>query len=666
MPATKVQQAHGRSSGAVTSFTAPALGSNVTEGNCLVCIVARDSSESCLPTATGYRFSRVRIEAFSDDVGFSNLSIFVTRVPATTSAPTITWTTSASQRMSAITIEYSGVTFSRFAFATAEQNTTTTPGSTIVPVTAYQPGLLLAVMSHKTAASPAITPPGGWTEEIEQEDTSSGMPYSVVTRTAVEGDAPTPQWTLGTASASCVLEVFLADAPPAETSTVQIMGGGFTWQSNHIAVSDDATHTLFLGFRPKAILVVVAGDENQNDQTLRGNVQYSFGVVTDNGGSPQNVQAGCYINVQSSLDSQDFMRSDACAVEALFTGAETPGSITAAIGDVETVLTIGNEANFGVNFNWLAIGGTDVSAAKVVQTNVPASTGDLDVTGFGFTPDANATLICFGVRNDNASLPYEAANASPWIGVYANGSQIVQLLGDLDGGSAGDTVQLSYNNSGSCVAVANAAMTDVEVQGAWSAWISDGVRINFTEVAGQHKFFALIIQGGKPDLTISSQRTTTGLFTPTGNLNKRSSGLLAGGTNRVNDAAGTPVATTSNAGGGAQFQLGLATFQALGTFAYRYATTFLRIGGGGARGRSSKMYDRLLVGLDDTNTPVNGLDVEVVTPKGFQLRQEVADSITEQFWVWSLGQFEQWNDPTWNQRNREGKRPRPYAPGSIR
>lgn len=655
MPAALAQAiVHGRSSGAVTSYNAVALGSNVTEGNMLVCMIAAGEATPWVPTATGYRFNRLHFEAFDTGGGdFAELDVYVARVPANAAAPTIT-VAGTSGFVSVITMELSGAFFGHIAWITEEGSgtTTTSPG-----LSAYGPGLGFGLVTHRTAVSPSITEPGGWSLQVEEENTTNGMPYSLVSRSVTEGDSFSPGWTLGATSAWCMIQFYIYDAPVAEARNVQCMSGHFVWDP---AMLGGHEITLPIGFRPKVILFFTGGSPAfMSNGAARLHLKIGQGALVD--GSPQqNVATASYDNTSSAIDTRDLMRDDACIIEGIDTGL-TPGRISGVIGDVETVLTIDSETSDSLNVFWLAIGGSLVTAAKVVTANVPVSTGNADITGFGFNPSgSDAVLMCFGVRNANGALPFDGNNATPFFGVATALAQVVQVLGDLDG--AGTVTSMQYYTTSECVGIFNAGITDIEARASWNAWITDGVQLNWAEVANQHKFFALIINGGRHTLSHFAQLTTTGLITPASNISTRAAGLLFGGVNRAADTPGTPTSDDP------QYSFGVAHTTAAGTAAFRGSVNQGGFGiGSGARGRMDISYDRVFDGLDDSNTPVNELDVETVSNTGFTVRQEVANADTEPQWVWSVGEFEFITPITWITRPRPwGGRPRPFAPGRIR
>jgi hypothetical protein len=634
MAATVVQTSHGQSTGAVTSFNAPNLGSNVTADNMLV-VIAQDNSDGgtrWTPSATGYRFSKWWVEGFAGGGGFNFITVYVSRVPSSGSAPTVTWSAGGaiSANVSTQTIEISGAQFTRFAVATGEGNSTS-PSPDLL--NAYQAGLAIAVMAHVTSGSPSIDVPAGWTGMFEQEGSASGnIAYSLIRRTIAEGDAFDPTWTVGSSVEWCTVLIHVLDAPTAEASDVQVLVGMLNW---HISEVTGFEHTLFLGFRPKVIIFWTnRGSDSWNNGTTRDHQRHSFGVAVD--GSPQqNVVAGAFIDQASAFDSQDYMRDNCCVLSVIDgAGSATPGRISAVIGNTETVLTVDETNPQTLTFvHWMAIGGSAVTAAKVVTGTVPGSTGNANLTGFGFNPGADSLAMFWGVRNAGASLPYTGANATNWLGIATSVTQFIQSQGDLDGGTGSDIVALQYHREGECLAISNAGVTDIEARAAWNAWITDGVQLNFSEVANGHKYFALIINGGRHRLRSFTQQTATGVFTPAAGDDMRASGLMMGGMNSTSyNAAGSPTLA------GPQWQFGAAYFTDAGAAAYRIATSTARFGGG-SRGRLSTAVSRIILGHDDSNTPINEIDTDLVSATGFSLRQEVADSGSELLWAWSIGEY---------------------------
>jgi hypothetical protein len=146
---------------------------------------------------------------------------------------------------------------------------------------------------------------------------------------------------------------------------------------------------------------------------------------------------------------------------------------------------------FGVDmvFYVHALSGSDITGAAIVQWTKQATTGDQDITGFGFTPKFLDTMsnghtalnVVVGWR-----VMFGLATTSP----AANG---VLSLVSLDNVATSDTT--SYCNDAEGV-VLNQNTTTIAARGSVTAGIADGVRVNWAEnAAGAQIFVSLALAG---------------------------------------------------------------------------------------------------------------------------------------------------------------------------
>ncbi len=148
-----------------------------------------------------------------------------------------------------------------------------------------------------------------------------------------------------------------------------------------------------IGFAPKALILWTVGATSAN--TYAGHIRHAFGIS-------DGATSGC---VASALDDATANTNAAhnTATKALCV-VDGNGTVLAECSvtfdaDGFTLSWTTNNATAYI-INYMALGGDDLTNAKVLQWQTITSTGDQAVTGVGFQPDAMIGIISFSPTLD--------------------------------------------------------------------------------------------------------------------------------------------------------------------------------------------------------------------------------------------------------------------------
>ncbi len=260
------------------------------------------------------------------------------------------------------------------------------------------------------------------------------------------------------------------------------------------------------GFQPSALFAW------SGLQTSTGGVadaQWSLGVA---GSSTTELMAGK--NSDDNTASSDVSRvfQTTTFIRNLTAGTNTT--------NVDATLTSFDASGFTLNFNtltttspiynYLALGGADITNTKSGSFSANASTGSQAVTGIGFQPDIvflfatiitaagqanNTNQYCFGVMT----------NSNQWVfGGKAQNAQATM-----------NTSRLFYNTK--VVALQATASNSIFFDAQYVSLDSDGFTINITTTDGTQMLIGyLAIKGGQWKVGTDTQKTSTGTKATTG------------------------------------------------------------------------------------------------------------------------------------------------------
>lgn len=251
-----------------------------------------------------------------------------------------------------------------------------------------------------------------------------------------------------------------------QTGDVKVKVGSFAKSTAAAPVSQSVSG---LGFTPKAIIFFTAGPTATGFDDARPAVGFTTGASES-----YSVSAASETGATTSNSAR---RMAAKALTLVFWDATTSAEcdLTSFGVDGFTVTWTTNNARATV-INYIAIGGADVTNAKVVTWQSPAASGNKAVTGVGFQPSLvlNATTS----QDTGTALPASAANALFSLGTMdSSGNQWANGFWSSDGASPSDTQRVQYTNAS--VAIPTIGLADW-LRASYVSMDSDGFTTNFS------------------------------------------------------------------------------------------------------------------------------------------------------------------------------------------
>jgi hypothetical protein len=275
----------------------------------------------------------------------------------------------------------------------------------------------------------------------------------------------------------------------------------------------NATQDVNLNFTPKALIALSDSTTTNNAFTDHMSMMIGFSDGTNHAASWYGSDDG-----DATADTGRGYYNDAIIAIRSPVNAGNAANVTLK----GTVAFSTNKATFTWVTNeavqyyicLIAIGGADITNAKVntVIDNIGASTtGTRDYTGLGFTCEDQKAIL-FTMDTLRSTVGSTGANALQSFGAAtASTKQFAFNWSSEDGVADMDTYRW-YSDS-HCLSSNNIAGT-ISKAAAFSAWISDGFRLNWTErsasMTSNDLFSYLVIKGGTWDVGNDTTITTTG------------------------------------------------------------------------------------------------------------------------------------------------------------
>lgn len=243
-----------------------------------------------------------------------------------------------------------------------------------------------------------------------------------------------------------------------------------------------------LGVAPKVLLFFLGGTAGANPMPFAalGAWRPGFGFVNCIPGTPVNVGVGSQAATGQPAGTRG-ARSAISTTSCVILPAPTATTINgaghvSAVNATDFTFTIDIAFGNSLDVHVLALGGEDITNVFVGTTTVPGSTGTADVTGLGFNPAGGGrSLLLIGHQSataaDTATVPCRVA-----IGAALSSSErCVTAVGVRN--AVSPTVCDRYNYDGECVAGCTLTTPGAVLDRAdFSAWITDGFRLNWLEV----------------------------------------------------------------------------------------------------------------------------------------------------------------------------------------
>lgn len=285
-----------------------------------------------------------------------------------------------------------------------------------------------------------------------------------------------------------------------------------------------------VGFQPKALIIWGVGTTTDGAWTTNW---FTEGIGFSTSPTNQYAQAAEYFS-----GSADRRRIEACAFIQTNTGTSAivrRADLVSMDSDGFTLdWTIAREDGDYKVLGYIALGGDDLTGAKVVNWQMPTSTGTKAVTGVGFQPDCVLHVHAGGVT---ALTDGGDAESSAALGLGAM-TPDAQWASGIIASSSSNQARNQENNR--CLTVITSG-GNVTNQAQYESMDADGFTVNFGAVDGAFQVISLCLAGGQWDAGTITKATTTGTQSVTGSGFTPTGLLLAG----VQDVAqATPVSET--------------------------------------------------------------------------------------------------------------------------
>ncbi len=249
-----------------------------------------------------------------------------------------------------------------------------------------------------------------------------------------------------------------------------------------------------VGFTPKVIILNSLVIPTFNSFTVGSDARFYFGFTAST--TAVNQRSFFYYNYDGETTSD------------VDTGWHTSSIINDGVGggsfDSLATLSTFNADGFvlnwsingsftsGVNFDYIALGGDDITNASSGDFNTPNTTGDHAITGVGFRPDFVILLGTNYIVDDDVSAT---------IGTYSlgyfnsNGEQAVSSIISEDGADTSDTAR--YQRVNKCLAMfAIADTTTLTHEATFVSMNNDGFTLNYTTASVANKRVAYLAVKG--------------------------------------------------------------------------------------------------------------------------------------------------------------------------
>jgi hypothetical protein len=266
------------------------------------------------------------------------------------------------------------------------------------------------------------------------------------------------------------------------------------------------------------------------------------------------------------------------------------------------------------------LGGADLTNAKFLELSSAGSPGTQDLTGFGFNPECCLFLF----QQDNLLGSSVTSHALVTLGACdSNGDEAV--LHAYSQTSVNPSNSHSYARAGELMASTLANVIDAQAE--FSAYITDGVRINWTDVTASVPFMVLGLRGGSYKLATGTTQTDTVTpivisgagFQPRGGL-VASAGIAESALDTATD----------------HFQLSIGAFTSTTS---RLAMAHMDVDNvtGSSTTTRAKEFDAVYVNLNTSDAVEGLMDVQSVDSGGATFIMDDADPSGAFFWTLMFG-----------------------------
>lgn len=252
-----------------------------------------------------------------------------------------------------------------------------------------------------------------------------------------------------------------------------------------------------VGFQPTVVLFWWGGSSATSGGVSGGNISPGFGAMKS--GTERFGVSSFSLDGSADSDAACTQYSSLC-ITAFAASSGRDGYMDYSSMDSDGFTIIVDE-QFSVAFrvSYLALGGTDLTDVFVGAKTTTGTTGEYDITGIGFQPEA-VFISGYASSVDNTST----VNAYFFVGMAtASDEQGVLSTYSLDAAATSDTTRYCYN------AEIISSRTGAE-RDAFVNFISDGVRLNHVVGGTARTVYLVCLKGGQYHVgSILSRMDTT-------------------------------------------------------------------------------------------------------------------------------------------------------------
>lgn len=277
------------------------------------------------------------------------------------------------------------------------------------------------------------------------------------------------------------------------------------------------------GFAPKAVFFFGSGHASGSDAIEAGHYKAGFGFAAS--ASARRAVSGYSGHNVATTETRGGYSDAACFIQTANASIDGALDIQTFDSDGFTAV-IDDQFVADVRVHWLAIGGPDLIDVAVGSFQTPTASGTFDITDVGFEPDC--MIFVKAARNTQAP-PNAAADCAWGIGAYDGASQWSAQVSSNAAVVLGVTQTMRYFKTGECIGGFNAAATNIEQRAQATAFLTNGVRLNYLEVGGtaMWNFYIAVRGGGYKVGSVQTRTDTTTSISITGSGFEPSAALFA-------------------------------------------------------------------------------------------------------------------------------------------
>ena len=239
-----------------------------------------------------------------------------------------------------------------------------------------------------------------------------------------------------------------------------------------------------VGFQPTALILY--GNSNYNESTWGANFSQSIALVTANGSAA--IGGSSSNNVATAVTDRRHTQG-AYTVEF---SSNNYADATLVSFDADGFTLNWSLANAGgQHVGYFAIGGTDITGAKVVEHTQKTTTGTKAVTGVGFQPGLVITIGDGSIVAPPHTETYYAANIGA---MDSAGNQWASYYQSNPGEKPSETARAQLTDHTVVNCNTNAAFV---IKAAFQSMDADGFTLNWDQVDGTARiYYSLCLKGG--------------------------------------------------------------------------------------------------------------------------------------------------------------------------